>query len=208
MNSYMRTTLNARDVRTAYNVLNQYRLLVESMLREGHHEFALEGVRHMKYYGHVSFDNKLTFVTETVAYDVSTLVEVANQCRAAKEDDMLQEFLELDRPLLVQSQEKGLLGVRKAQVKLACYYLANGHEGRARLIADDMRDEPTERLLAIRQQLEGVKSKDFWEIIDRGRNFEFMPQAQREQMTTFFAWLDIEAIPESSMSKRSFSTPP
>ena len=35
MNSYLRATLNARDVRTAYNVLNQYRLLVEAMLRQG-----------------------------------------------------------------------------------------------------------------------------------------------------------------------------
>ena len=73
MNSYLRATLNARDVRTAYNVLHQYRLLLETMLRNGHPDAALEGVKYMKYYGHVSFDMKLTFVTETVAYDVSTL---------------------------------------------------------------------------------------------------------------------------------------
>ena len=29
MNTYLRATLNARDVRTAYNVLNQYRQLAE-----------------------------------------------------------------------------------------------------------------------------------------------------------------------------------
>ena len=33
MNSYLRAALNARAVRTAYNVMNQYRLLVESMIR-------------------------------------------------------------------------------------------------------------------------------------------------------------------------------
>ena len=79
MNSYLRATLNARDVRTAYNVLNQYRLLVEAMLRSGSGTAALEGLRHMIYYGHVSFDMKLTFVTETVAYDVSTLCQVAHE---------------------------------------------------------------------------------------------------------------------------------
>ena len=46
---------------------------------------------------------------------------------------------------------------------------------RARAIAADMRDEPEERLRAIRRQLENVENKDFWEIIDRGRNFEYMP---------------------------------
>jgi hypothetical protein len=200
MNSYMRSTLNARDVRTAYNVLNQYRLLVEAMLKHGNGEAALQGVKYMKYYGHVSFDMKLTFVTETVAYDVSTLCEIANQTGASQESEMLKEFLELDQPLLAQSQEKGLLGVRKAQVKLASYYLLNGQEEKARTICRDMQNEPRDRLLAIRQQLEGVTSKDFWEIIDRGRNFEYMPEDQRDCMRTFFSWLSIGERPSDSRS--------
>jgi hypothetical protein len=200
MNSYMRTTLNARDVRTAYNVLNQYRLLVEAMLRSGNGEAALEGVKYMKYYGHVSFDMKLTFVTETVAYDVSSLCEIANQVGAAEEPLMLGEFLELDQPLLAQSQEKGLLGVRKAQVKLASYYLLTGQEAKAKTICRDMEGEPRERLMTIRQQLESVTSKDFWEIFDRGRNFEFMPPEQRECMKVFFSWLRLGEPPQKAAS--------
>jgi hypothetical protein len=192
LNSYMRSTLNGRDVRTAYNVLNQYRLLVETMIRQGNGAAALEGVKFMKYYGHVSLDMNLTFVTETVAYDVSTLCEVANREGAPVERSMLDQFLQLDRPLLARREEKGLLGVRKAQVKLACYYLANRQEDKARLICRDMEDEPRERLVTIREQLERVTSKDFWEIIDRGRNFEYMPAEQRECMKTFFAWLDLD----------------
>lgn len=201
MNSYMRATLNARDVRTAYNVLNQYRLLGEAMLRGGNGEAALQAVKHIKYYGHVSFDMKLTFVTETAAYDVSGLCEVANQMGAKEEREMLAEFLELDQPLLARSQEKGLLGVRKAQVKLASYYLLTGQEEKARTICQDMADEPRERLLTIRQQLESVTSKDFWEIIDRGRNFEFMPPEQRECMRTFFSWLALDKPLESKVAE-------
>ncbi|MFO0567232.1 MAG: DUF2254 family protein [Polyangiaceae bacterium] len=193
MNSYLRATLNAREVRTAYNVLNQYRLLVESMLRLGHDSAAIEGVKHMQYYGHVSFDMKLTFVTETIAYDVSALCQYAHELEASVEREMLDLFLELDRPLAVRSQERGLLGVRKAQVKLAAYYLLHGEDEKAHLIADDMASEPSERLLAIRTELERVTSKDFWEIIDRGRNFEYMPPRQRGKMAEFFGWLKIEA---------------
>ena len=188
MNSYLRATLNARDVRTAYNVLNQYRLLIESMLRLGNAAAALDGVRHMKYYGHVSFDMNLTFVTETVAYDISSLCEYAHELGSAEEDTMLDNFLELDRPLRVRSQESALLGVRKAQVKLATYYLLKGEESKARTISRDMEAEPQDRLLAIRHSLEQVTSKDFWEIIDRGRNFEYMPPAQRAHLATFFSW--------------------
>lgn len=192
MNSYLRATLNARDVRTAYNVLNQYRLLVEAMLRAGQGEAALEGLRHMIYYGHVSFDMKLTFVTETVAYDVSSLVQTAHELGLEVEAPMLESFLELDRPLRTQSQESALIGVRKAQVKLAAYYLLRGLEQRARSIADDMSHEPRARLRAIYDALSSVTTKDFWEIIDRGRNFEFMPQAQRDQLPVFFSWLKLD----------------
>lgn len=191
MNSYLRSALNARDVRTAYNVLNQYRLLIEAMTRQGLHARALEGVRHLSYYGHVSFDMKLTFVTETVAYDVSALCQAAHELASPVETAMLGLFLELDRELRSSSQESALLGVRKAQVKLAAYYLAQGEEQKARVIADDMAKEPRERLLTIRRALEAVTTKDFWEIIDRGRNFEYMPEAQREKLAPFFAWLGI-----------------
>jgi Predicted membrane protein (DUF2254) len=198
MNSYLRATLNARDVRTAYNVLNQYRLLVESMIRQKNSRAAIAAVKHMTYYGHVSFDMKLTFVMETIAYDVSTLCQYANELKAPEEQEMLQQFLELDRPLRVKSQESALLGVRKAQVKLAAYYLMQGEEEKAQLICRDMENEPIERLSSIRRALESVTSKDFWEIIDRGRNFEYMPPPQRAALAKFFAWLNVDAQDQAS----------
>jgi len=191
MNSYLRSTLNARDVRTAYNVLNQYRLLVEAMIRDGHGWAALEGVQHMIYYGHVGFESQLTFVTETVAYDVGAACQNAHDAGAPEEASMLEAFLKLDRPLRTRSQAAALLGVRKAQVKLAAYYLAVGRPEQARLISADMADEPPERLVAIREALERVTTKDFWEIIDRGRNFEYMPPKQRAELATFFSWLEV-----------------
>jgi hypothetical protein len=190
MNSYLRATLNARDVRTAYNVLNQYRLLVETYLRDGNTDAAREGVRYMCYYGHVSFGMKLTFVTETVAYDVSAICQQAHELGAPVVDEMLAQLLELDRPLGSPAQEAALLGVRKAQVKLAAYFLSKRDEGRARRIVDDMRHEPRARLEQIRTALESVTTKDFWEIIDRGRNFEYMPPEERAQLVTLFEWLE------------------
>lgn len=192
MNSYLRTALNARAVRTAYNVLNQYRKLVESMILGGANDLAVEGVRHMIYYGRTSYDMQLGFVTETVAYDVSALCEFAHahQPKSDLDDQMLAMFLELDQPLRVKRQEAGLQGIRKAQIKLACYYLASGAVAEAQRIAADMAGEERSRLTAIRDQLERVTSKEFWEIIDRGRNFEYMPPRQKDQMPRFFALLD------------------
>jgi hypothetical protein len=203
MNSYLRSALNARGVRTAYNVLNQYRLLLETMVKDGHHELALEGCRHMIYYGRTGFDMQLGFVTETVAYDVSALCEFAHGPNAASRDEelddkMLSMFLQLDQPLRAKPQESALQGVRKAQVKLACYYLAVGAAPRAMRIADDMLYEDEERLKSIQAQLGAVKSKEFWEIIDRGRNFEYMPGAQRDQLPVFFTMLATRQVEAQS----------
>ncbi|MBA2544949.1 MAG: DUF2254 domain-containing protein, partial [Deltaproteobacteria bacterium] len=195
MNSYLRSALNARAVRTAYNVLNQYRLLVETMIKSGAEDIAIQGVRHMIYYGRTSYDMQLGFVTETVAYDVSALCEFAHSTmplsasRADLDDKMLAMFLELDQPLRLKRQESGLQGIRKAQIKLACYYLTVGADDRAKKIALDMAGEDRDRLGSIKEQLSKVESKEFWEIIDRGRNFEYMPPKQREQMEKFFALL-------------------
>ncbi len=197
MNSYLRAALNARAVRTAYNVLNQYRLMVESMIKGGAHDMATAGVKHMIYYGRTSYDMQLGFVTETVAYDVSALCEFAHaQGKGGPVDHaMLAMFLELDQPLRARRQEAGLQGIRKAQLKLACYYLSVGADDRAQQIAFDMAGEDRTRLAAIREQLGKVETKEFWEIIDRGRNFEYMPPRQKAQMDRFFAMLPLVEAP-------------
>jgi hypothetical protein len=186
MNSYLRATLNAKDVRTAYNVMNQYRLLVESLLRKKRPKDAVTAVGYMKYYALVSYDMKLSFVTETVAYDVGALCQLAHELGSPAEKDVLALFLEIDRPGIEHAHEVALKGVRKAQVKLASYYLSVGAEDLVDVIFRDMATESGDRLRAIRDELARVESKDFWEIIDRGRNFEFMPEAQRKAMLTFF----------------------
>ena len=51
--------------------------------------------------------------------------------------------------------------------------------------------ELVSRLLSIRKGLESVTSKDFWEITDRGRTFEYMPDNQRSRLPEFFSWLNV-----------------
>jgi hypothetical protein len=188
-NSYLRATVNAKDVRTAYNILNQYRQLAEAIVRAGWHEKAVEVANYIKYYGHVSFAQKLAFVTETVAYDLCALCEYAHETGSPVENKILRIFLEVDQHVSdAEVQEQSLRGVRKAQVKLATYYLVKGREDLARIIFDDMKHERSERLRSIREELEKVESKDFWEVVDRGTNFDYLPPERKLALETFFAW--------------------
>ncbi len=87
-----------------------------------------------------------------------------------------------------KSQEASLRGVRKAQTKLATFYLVAGDERSARRIFEDMRHEAPERLRSIRSELERVEEAEYWEVSDRGINFEWLEPERRAQLETFFGW--------------------
>ncbi len=188
-NTYLRATLNNNDVRTAYTILNQYRLVAESTLRAGEGATALAIVEHLKYYAHLSYNKKLGFVTETVAYDVGMICEVAHEIGSDSESDILKILLEVD-PTTSEGdvQEASLRGVRKAQLKLATYYLESDSEALAKLVWEDMRNENVDRMRSIRDELLSIESKEFWEVSDRGGNFDYLEPGRKEMLKVFFSW--------------------
>lgn len=188
-NTYLRATLNQNDVRTAYTILNQYRIMAEAMLRKGRGDLCLKVAHHIKYYGHLSYQKRLAFVTETVAYDLGALCEYAHETEAEAEDELLAIFLDVDPSTSEgEVQETSLRGVRKAQVKLAAYYLSVDAEDLARRVWEDMTEESADRLRSIRGELMSIETKDFWEISDRGGNFDYIEPERKEHLKTFFGW--------------------
>jgi len=163
-NTYLRATVNARDVRTGYNVLHQYRLVAEAALARGRPKVAVEVARHFGYYGQAAFASGLPFLLETAAYDLCTLNKCAlvSEAPASVRDALLDLFLEVDKESeTVHEHEESLRKVRKAQVKLTTFYLASGQEELARRIQRDMEGEPVHRIRSIRDELDQVTSKYF-----------------------------------------------
>ncbi len=187
-NSYLRATLNGSEVRTAYNVLNQYRQLAERALELGHGALVGEVASYIRYYGRLAQRMNLGFVTETAAYDLAALCERAFAVRSSEHATLVEILLTLDKEADSVAEEKTLRGVRKAQAKLASFYLLNGAESEARKIYDDMKDEPAERLRSLCEELVAVESKDFWEVIDRGTNFDFLDGVRKKELRRFFSW--------------------
>ncbi len=190
-NTYMRATLNTNKVRTAYNVLNQYRSMTERCLDMGRHEHASEIAFYFKYYGEVAHKANLSFITETVAYDLSQLCERAHRLKSPAHDFILRHLLELDRQPENAAEEMILRGVRKAQLRLATYYLEHEDEEQARKILEDLKQEKRERLITLRDELLAVTSEDFWEVNDRGVNFDYLPPERKQELKTFFKWIGL-----------------
>jgi hypothetical protein len=187
-NTYVRIALNARDVRATYNVLHQYRQFTERLMADGMDDEVAEIGRYFRYYGQTALAQDLGFVTETAAYDLSALCERAFELKAPCHDPLLRTFLEVDKEAETSAQEQTLRGVRKAQVKLAAFYLLRNAESQARIIFRDMVHERPARLASIRQELLAISAKEFWEVTDRGTNFDYLDDARKATLTRFFDW--------------------
>jgi hypothetical protein len=187
-NTYVRAAINARDVRTAYNVFNQYRLLAQSLLDYQGGSYTIEIARYFKYYGLISYTANLPFILETVAYDMCALGELAFERESSVLSELLRIFLRVDKESEGEVQEQSLRGVRKAQIKLATFFLLRGDERRAREVYLDMENEDRLRLASIRDELLAVRAPEYWEIIDRGSNFDYLPEERKQHLGVFFSW--------------------
>ena len=192
LNTYLRNAINARDVRSVYNLLNDYRLVAEHALEHDADETVLQVAGFIKFYGQLAFTGQLAFLLETAAFDLCMLLEAAHARNANCHDRLLGVFLDVDRePEGDRTQEASLRGVRKAQVRLATCYLRASDEPHARRIWEDMRSEQPERLRSIRAELERVETQEYWEVSDRGINFEWLPPDRRATLARFFGWFDL-----------------
>ncbi len=202
-NTYMRATINASDIRTAYNILHQYRQMGEFVLIESTRpdeervgapddlqERAVQITKFMRYYSHICYQRKLTFISEVIAHDIGQLCELAFRQDSHCHDAMLQIFLAVDETAETDDQVKGLRGVRRAQIKLATVYLLDAADSYVKMIQDDMRHETPELLRAIWTELLKLESKEFWEVNDRGTNFDYLTPEQKAQLGRFFEAFD------------------
>lgn len=195
-NTYLRATINAKDVRTAYNILHQYRLIAERALAHDGGWRSAEIAEYFRYYATISFQTRLAFITETVAYDLCRLCELADEKSSPAARQILKILLEIDKESDGEVQERSLRGVRKAQAKLATYYLVHEKESMARIIFNDMETEPRERLASIRDEILAVHSSEYWEISDRGENFDYLPPERKAWLEVFFSWFSDLPAPQ------------
>ncbi len=215
-NTFMRAAINKKDIRTAYNILHQYRQLAEVVLMHANHPAMAVGdqapeleqrtvdiARFMRYYSATVFQGGMAFITEVIAHDIGAICAHAFRLGARCHDQLLDIFLRVDDTAESAEQEKTQRGVRKAQIKLASTYLAYGGVALARRIADDMRAEPPQRLRSIWHELRTLSTREFWEVIDRGSNFDYLTPDQKAQLATFFGWFEgIDAPSDESLLTR------
>jgi len=199
-NSYLRATINVRDLRTAYYLMNQFRLVGEKLLTVGQPDKAVEVAGYLREYGQFAHTMGASFLLESAAFYVMRLVEEAVAADSPAVDDLLDCLLQLDMEIREESQEvqtASLLGVRRCQMKLATLFLMLGDETRARRIAADLQGERMERLERLRRGLLSDDRPHFWELMDLGVNFAYLAPERRPFLKELFGMIkgaDREAV--------------
>lgn len=188
-NSYLRTTINLRDPRTAYFLMNQYRMMGERMLADGNEEVAVKIAGYLSFYGQWAHTMGISFLLETAAYDIMQLIEYALEHESPALDPLLDCLLALDQVIKEESHEESLLGVRRCQMQLATRFLAQGDHARAQRIVDDLRTERLERLERLRDGMLTDERAQFWELSDRGVNFGYLDPERRQYLEPLFQLL-------------------
>ncbi len=184
-NTYLRHGLNSRNVRAVYNTLYEYRRLALCVL-EHDPAVARRIVEHLVYYGRTANEMGLPFVTVTVAHDVRVICQRAHRDARIDLAHLLNQFLTLDQQVEGKSQEVALIGVRKAQSILGAYFLEQGITDMTNQIRADMAHEDPRRLETIRDGILAIEEKKFWEITDRGMNFDYVEPELRPFVSKFF----------------------
>jgi hypothetical protein len=182
-NTFLRLTINRRDVRSVFIIFDQYRTLAETMEGDFPRE-VLEVAYYFDYYGMAAREQGLPFVVETVAHDLGALVKKGWQNGSPFRKDLLDRFLNYDR-----QAKPPLPGVKKAQALLASYFIHSGQEEPVGLIRRSFQELDPEFIRRLERELLQVTNQKYWEVSERRMNIEFVPEPQRVKLREFFETL-------------------
>jgi hypothetical protein len=178
-NSYLRATINARDQRSSYYVMNHYRQLAETLLAHNGGERVREIAQRLQFYAVLAYKYGQAFLLEVAAYDIVRLIEQSIEKNPDVVDRLLDLLMDLDQEIKNELQEHSVLGVRRAQIQLATLFMQIGDERRTDFICRDLKTEQPARIRRLCEALADEQNPQYWEITDRGVNFSYLVPDRR-----------------------------
>lgn len=189
-NTFLREAINAEQKRIIYNLLDEYRSLTEQFVVPWP-ELTVRISHHLSYYARVAEAQGLRFIAETVAYDLKVLNQVAYQLQCRRASDLLEVFLSLDEALRSRGYQRPLPGVYKMWLALGAFYLAQGADSLSKQVQEALSRVEPATLTRLGKELLSVTVPEFWEITDRGVNFDYIEPALRPYLRELLNQLQV-----------------
>ncbi len=188
-NTFLRLALNEKNQRVIFNLFYQYRLVAEALFDHHKEDLAEKVIFYFKYYGKIAYDSGIWFILMVSAYDIGFLLKKAFIGKVKNFVKLLEVFLSFDDVFSNRGHPVASAGVRKAQLIFAAYLFSNQASPHLmqNIIQVFKKQETYRSITELKNQLLGIKNKKFWEVTDRGINFEYMNEEQKESLKKFFA---------------------
>lgn len=185
-NTFLRISVNDKNQKAIYNLFYQYRILTEDIFSYDL-DLAQKVLFYFKYYGQTAQQAGLWFILVTASFDLAALVEKAYERKLKNIDALMDTLLQTDDFLDRSKDILALKSVRKSQLKLAAYLVSRGEKRLVEKIVNDFKEQESFSLLIqLKDELLAVKDKKFWEVTDRGINFEYMDDDQKFFLNEFY----------------------
>jgi len=184
-NTFLRHAVNARNPKAIYNLFYQYRQLAEEVLSFDQ-ELVERIAFYFKYYGQIAQSYNIPLILITASFDLAHLLKRAYELKIPNVNALINIFLEIDDNPATQANEFDLRSVRKAQLLFASFLQSQGDTELLQRIVEDMKVEPQHRMESIRKEMMAVKDRKFWEVTDRGVDFFYMDDEQKEYLNQFY----------------------
>ena len=185
-NTFLRHAVNDRNPKAIYNLFYQYRLLAEEVLKTDP-KLAERIAFYFKYYGQIAQSYQIPLILITASFDLMYLLQRGHEMQVPNMQALINTFLEVDDNPATQANEFDLRSVRKAQLVFASYLVSKGDDVTVRRIFDDMKNEPKDRLMAIKAEMLATRDRKFWEVTDRGVDFFYIDEHQKKFLNEFYA---------------------
>lgn len=179
-NTLARLALNRNDTRSLFIIFGGYRRYAESLV-EVDPDAVLEIAFYFRYYAQIARELKMLFVVEALAHDLGDLLQAIWKTTPAIRKRLLSEFMRFDA-----KADPPLPGVKKAQALLGGYFMLLEDREAVDAIRAGFSGLEARFIREIADDLLQVTREKFWEITERGRNIEYVPEDQRNKLREFF----------------------
>ncbi len=178
-NTFIREAVKKKDAFSIYNLFYNYKSLARKLMpvRPGK---IPEIARHFRYYADFAKQQGLPFIYELASYELGEL------CEHAYEQAHPGEGRELLEAMVAFEGATASRGLVKGRAILGGYFLERGMAPELDRLVESLRPVPASILEGARRELFAVKDRVFWEITDRGVNFDYVEEARRERVKELF----------------------
>ncbi|CAN7759877.1 DUF2254 domain-containing protein [Variovorax sp. LjRoot84] len=178
LNCFTREAIKKKENASVFNVVYSYKALIRRLLSD-RPEQVPRLVRYLRFYAEYARMQGLPFIYELVSYELSELTERAYERKAAPARELLDAVLAFDGA----AQSVGLV---KSRAILAAYFLECGLTQELELLEASLRGVTPAVIEKAKHGILSVQDRVFWELNDRGLNFDFVEPQRRTRVTEVF----------------------